>query len=99
MDTSSIAIYLLLFSAAIVCDAVMDHINFHRPHNKGYWSLHYPYNGWVGVCGWHDVKKLRYLFIIVLISVILNGWTMGALLTAGILAVLNYIIHETVFNF
>lgn len=76
----------LLFSLAIFCDAFMDHLNFRKKRNSGFWSIHTKdVND-----GWHWTKKLMWTIIgIALVGI---SWKLA------ILAWINLIVHEVMFH-
>lgn len=73
-------IMLILY---VIADCWMDELNFHRPHDKGYWSLHTKDQK----CSWHHTKKLSQAAIILAIF----GLNWIQLIVA---AAIIWILHE-----
>ena len=83
----------ICISIAYLLDAYMDHLNFHKLHNTGYWSLHYETKNFIGEDAWHDSKKLKQLFLILAVgSAGMWGFTVFDLI---LMPVIICVIHET----
>ena len=54
----------LFLALAVICNAWRDELNFHRPHNVGYWSLHTKDVKFLFGDSWHDMTKLQWLFLV-----------------------------------
>ena len=50
---------LSILALAVIADAFMDFILFQRPHDSGFWSLHWNDTN----DSWHYCKKLKWFFI------------------------------------
>jgi len=56
---------LLFFTLAVATNGAMDHLNFHVPHDSGWWSLHTEgYRGFGGDA-WHSLKWIMWTFVLI----------------------------------
>ena len=81
---------LLFFTLWVAVDAFMDHLNFHVPHDSGWWSLHTEGYRGPGSDAWHTFKLLG-IFFVVLGMVGKSAMKHYVLL---FFAILNYFTHE-----
>jgi hypothetical protein len=85
---------LLCFTAFVACLSTMDHLNFHVPHDSGWWSLHTEgYRGFGGD-GWHTLKYFAIGFVILGMT----GKDSLKYYVALSFAILNLITHKIFFR-
>ena len=80
----------MFFALAVACDGTMDYFNFQVPYDSGFWSLHTADI----IDAWHITKLFKWTFIVMAI-VGREGLKWSILL---VYAVLNYVIHETIYH-
>lgn len=81
---------IVLFTVAVICNGIMDILNFRHPRGSGFWSI----DESLVLDGWHLFKYIMMAALVAAIAVKKRYW---AYLVAA-LALINYAFHEFILH-